>query len=309
VISVQPLSSVRRPAPSQARIYGLVCLMTLIWSLNYVVAKIALRSFPPVFFACLRMMLAGALMSAVYGVWIRRRPAAAIQKWPWRDLLIVAGVGVLGMVGNQIFFVVGIDYTSVAHASLVIATTPVQVLVLAWLRGQERLNQRKAIGMALAVAGVAVLNLSPGRSARGASIVGDFLIFLCAFSFAVYTVFTKERLRRYGSIPINSLGYAVSTLLLIAPVWLWGREFHYAAVPAVGWWMLAYMAVLSSVVCYMIFSYALGFLAASRVASFSYAQPLIASLAAWWLLGEPVTLAVALGGGMVLAGVWLTSRN
>jgi drug/metabolite transporter (DMT)-like permease len=45
------------------------------------------------------------------------------------------------------------------------------------------------------------------------------------------------------------------------------------------------------------------------VASFSYAQPLIASLAAWWLLGEPVTPAVALGGGMVLAGVWLTSRN
>jgi len=63
--------------------------------------------------------------------------------------------------------------------------------------------------------------------------VGDLLIFLCAFSFAVYTVFTKERLRRYGSIPLNSLGYAVSTLLLIAPVWLWGRHFNYAAVPAV----------------------------------------------------------------------------
>jgi len=141
--------------------------MTLIWSLNYVVAKIALRSFPPVFFACLRMMLAGALMSVVYGVWIRRRPASAIHKWPRRDLLIVAAVGVLGMVGNQIFFVVGIDYTSVAHASLVIATTPVQVLMLAWLRGQERLTRRKAIGMALAVAGVAVLNLSPGRSRAG----------------------------------------------------------------------------------------------------------------------------------------------
>ncbi len=309
MISLETNSPVRRPGPSGTSIYGLVCLMTLIWSLNYVVAKIALRSFPPVFFACLRMMLAGALMSAVYVVWIRRRPAAAIHKWPRRDLLIVAAVGVLGMVGNQVFFVVGIGRTSVAHASLVIATTPVQVLLLAWLRGQERLTQLKVAGMALAVAGVAVLNLSPGRSARGASLLGDFLVFLCAFSFAVYTVFTKERLRRYGSVPLNSLGYAVSTLLLLAPVWLWGRHFNFAAVPAAGWWMLAYMAALSSVLCYMIFSYALGVLAASRVSSFSYAQPLIASLAAWWLLGEPVTLAVALGGGMVLAGVWLTSRN
>ena len=303
------MQSARRPGPPQVRIYGLVCLMTLIWSLNYVVAKIALRSFPPVFFACLRMMIAGALMTTVYVVWIRRRPAAAIEKWPWRELLIVAGVGVLGMVGNQIFFVVGIGRTSVAHASLVIASTPVLVLVLAWLRRQERLTRLKAAGMALAVAGVAVLNLSPGRSARGASLLGDFLVFLCALSFAVYTVFTKERLRRYGSVPINTLGYAVSTLLLLVPVWTLGRDFHFASVPAIAWWMLAYMAALSSVLCYMIFSYALGHLPASRVSSFSYAQPLIASLAAWWLLGEPVTTAVALGGAMVLAGVWLTSRN
>ncbi len=299
----------RQAGPSHVRLYGLVCLMTLIWSLNYVVAKIALRSFPPVFFACLRMMIAGAMMTAVYVVWIRRRPAAAIEKWPWRDLLIVSSVGVLGMVGNQVFFVVGIGRTSVAHASLVIATTPVQVLVLAWLRGQEHLTRLKVAGMALAVAGVAVLNLSPGRSARGASLLGDFLVFVCAFSFAVFTVFTKERLRRYGSVPINTLGYAVSTLLLITPVWILGRGFHCASVPAIAWWMLAYMAALSSVLCYMIFSYALGHLPASRVASFSYAQPLIASLAAWWLLAEPVTAAVALGGAMVLAGVWLTSRN
>lgn len=309
MIALEAKHRAGRTGPSKARIYGLVCLMTLIWSLNYVVAKIALRSFPPVFFACLRMMIAGALMSAIYGVWIRSRPAAAIEKWPWRDLLIVGGVGVLGMVGNQIFFVVGLGRTSVAHASLVIATTPVQVLVLAWLRRQERLTQLKAAGMGLAIAGVAVLNLSPGRSARGASILGDFLVFLCAFSFAVYTVFTKERLRRYGSVPLTTLGYAVSSLLLIGPVWLLGRDFHFAAVPAIAWWMLAYMAALSSVLCYIIYSYALGYLAASRVSSFSYAQPLIASLAAWWLLGEAVTMAVAVGGGMVLAGVWLTSRN
>jgi len=309
VISLEPVSLAQRTGPSQTRVYGLVCLMTLIWSLNYVVAKVALRSFPPVFFACLRMLLAGAMMTVVYAVWIRRRPTAAIQKWPWRDLLLVAAVGVLGMVGNQVFFVVGIGRTSVAHASLVIATTPVQVLMLAWLRRQEHLTRLKFAGMALAVGGVAVLNLSPGRSARGASILGDFLVFLCAFSFSVYTVFTKERLRRYGSIPLNTLGYAVSTLLLIPPVCLWGREFHFAAVPVTGWLTLAYMAGLSSVLCYMIFAYALGFLPASRVSSFSYAQPLIASLAAWWLLGEPVTLAVAVGGAMVLAGVWLTSRN
>jgi drug/metabolite transporter (DMT)-like permease len=291
------------------RIYAMVCAMTVFWSLNYIAAKIAVRSFPPVFYACVRMMLAGVLMTVMYLVWVRKHREAAIHKWPWRDLLILSAIGVVGMVGNQILFVAGVSHTSVAHASLVIATTPVQVLLFAWLRGQERLTTLKIAGMGMAIGGVAVLNLAPGRSARGASLLGDSLVFLCASSFALYSVLGKERMRKFGAIPVNTLGFAVSAVLLIPPVWWWGRSFDFAAVPAIAWWMLAYMAGVASVLCYIIFSYSLEHLPASRVASFSYAQPFIASLAAWWLLGEPVTVPVAIGGLLVLGGVWLTGRG
>ncbi len=302
-------SAVRKPAPKSARTYAAVMLMTVFWSLNYIAAKFALRSFPPILYACLRMILAGAMMFVTYLLWVRHRPKAMISKWPRRDLLILGVIGILGMVGNQILFVAGLGRTSVAHAALVIATTPVQVLLLACVRGQERLSATKVCGMAMAIGGIGVLNLSPGRSARGASILGDFLVFLCAFSFALYSVLGKERMKRFGAIPVNALGFGVSALLLLAPVWLMGRDFHFAAVPAMGWWMLAYMSAISSVLCYIIYSKALETLPASRVASFSYAQPFIACLAAWWLLGEPVTLPVAMGGMMVLGGVWLTGRN
>jgi drug/metabolite transporter (DMT)-like permease len=299
----------RKAEPKSAYTYGMVVLMTVFWSLNYIAAKIALRSFPPILYACIRMILAGALMFAIYLVWVRKQRQAAISKWPWRDLLILSAIGVLGMVGNQILFVAGLGLTSVAHASLVIATTPVLVLLLAWMRGQEQLSRLKIAGMAMAIGGIGVLNLAPGRSARGASVLGDLLIFLCALSFAFYSVLGKERMRKFGAIPVNALGFGISALLLLGPVSLWGREFDYAAVPAMGWWMLAYMAGIASVLCYIIYSTALEHLPASRVASFSYAQPFIASLAAWWLLGEPVTLPVAMGGLMVLGGVWLTGRR
>ena len=302
-------NTVGKPAPKTALTYGMVMLMTIFWSLNYVAAKIALRSFPPILYASIRMLLAGVLMFATYRIWVRERPQARIQKWPWRDLLILSAVGVIGMVGNQILFVAGVGKTSVAHASLVIATTPVQVLLFAWFRGQERLTPLKIAGMSLAIGGVGVLNLAPGRSARGASFLGDLLVFLCASSFALYSVLGKERMKKFGAIPVNALGFGVSAVLLIGPVWYMGRDFHYAAVPAIGWWMLAYMACIASVLCYIIYSTALETLPASRVASFSYAQPFIASLCAWWLLGEPVTLPVAIGGLMVLGGVWLTGRG
>ncbi len=300
---------VRKQAPKSTQTYVMVILMTVFWSLNYIAAKFALRSFPPILYACLRMILAGALMFATYLIWVRKRPQAVIGKWPTRDLLILSAIGVLGMVGNQILFVAGLGKTSVAHASLVIATTPVQVLLLAWIRGQERLSTLKIAGMATAMGGIGVLNLAPGRSARGATIVGDLLILLCAFSFALYSVLGKERMRKFGAIPVNALGFGISAVLLLVPVWFMGRNFDYAAVNAMGWWMLAYMAGISSVLCYIIYSSALERLPASRVASFSYAQPFIACLAAWWLLGEPVTLPVAMGGMMVLGGVWLTGRG
>ena len=50
-------------------------------------------------------------------------------------------------------------------------------------------------------------------------------------------------------------------------------------------------------------------LAASRAAAFNYLQPVIASGLGIWLLSERLTSKVLIGGGMILAGVYLTERE
>ena len=238
-------------------------------------------------------------------------PLPRSEKWPWRELLIVAGVGVLGMVGNQIFFVVGIGRTSVAHASLVIAFTPVLVLLLAWLRRQERLTRLKAAGMALAVAGVAVLNLSPGRSARGASLLGRFPGRSCAPSRSPFTPSSpRSGCGSYGSVPINTLGYAVSTLLLITPVWTLGRDFHFASVPAIAWLDAGLHG--GSFVGAVLHDLQLCAGPPSRLARVVVqlcpaADRLAGGLVAVGRAGDRAPSPSA--ARMVLAGVWLTSRN
>ncbi|MFZ5928055.1 MAG: EamA family transporter [Acidobacteriota bacterium] len=72
---------------------------------------------------------------------------------------------------------------------------------------------------------------------------------------------------------------------------------------------LAYMTLLASILCYLIFYYALDHMPASRLAAFSYLQPVIAALTAFVFLHEPVTLPVAAGGALVLGGVWVTGRG
>jgi drug/metabolite transporter (DMT)-like permease len=96
---------------------------------------------------------------------------------------------------------------------------------------------------------------------------------------------------------------------MLAPITIWASiGFDWTRVSAAGWLGLIYMAAFPSVVCYLIYYWALTYIPASRVSSFSYLQPPIATLLAVPLLGEPVTVWLALGGALVLLGVFLTER-
>ena len=96
---------------------------------------------------------------------------------------------------------------------------------------------------------------------------------------------------------------------MLLPVTLWlGRDFDFGAVTWSGWASLLYMAGLSSVLCYLIYYYALQRISASRVSTFSYLQPLLATLMAIPMLGEYPTRAIVIGGLLVFAGVFLAER-
>jgi drug/metabolite transporter (DMT)-like permease len=69
---------------------------------------------------------------------------------------------------------------------------------------------------------------------------------------------------------------------------------------------IAYLGVLTSVVAYLLWSYALSKVPASRVAIFSNLQPAVTAFAAWALFDEPLHWALAVGGVLVLVGVRLT---
>jgi drug/metabolite transporter (DMT)-like permease len=290
----------------QIRLYSLILLMVLFWSLNYIVGKIALRSFPPLLLACIRTTMAALFVLPVY--WWKKRRQDAPELWSKGEGLGVVLIALLGVALNQVFFVMGLSRTSVAHSSLVISASPVLVLLISGWLGRERLSTLKFVGMAIAAAGVGVLNLVPGKS-HGATILGDTLVFLGALTFALYTVTSKQLVARHGALTLTTYAYLGGALML-APLTLWlARDFNFSAAPLTAWLSIVFMAAFPSVVCYLIFSYALVYIPASRVSAFSYLQPLIASALAVPVLGEPITGALAAGGALVLAGVCVTERG
>jgi drug/metabolite transporter (DMT)-like permease len=113
---------------------------------------------------------------------------------------------------------------------------------------------------------------------------------------------------RFDGLTLNTFAYAGSGVALL-PLTLWQASgFPFAGVSFTGWAALVFMAIFPALVCYMIYHHALHYIPASRLTSLAYLQPLLATVFAATLLGEPVGGAVISGGLLVLFGVFLTQQ-
>jgi drug/metabolite transporter (DMT)-like permease len=278
--------------------------MILGWAGNYIAAKIALQTFPAVLLYGIRISMAGALMAPAYAWYRRTHPAT----WTRRDLPLMVLIGIFGVSLNQFLFVWGISRTSVAHAAIFANLSPFLVLLLAGASGLEKMTARKLVGVAVALGGVILLRVMDGRPHGAATFAGDFITFLGSLAFAIFTVVGKPTAGKHGSMAINMVAY-VGGALLMAPVTIWrAAHFPMASAPWQAWLSVFYMALGPSVICYLIYYYALAHMEASRLSAYNYVLPVMATLLGMWTLGEQVTLWTVVAGIVIFSGIYTVER-
>ena len=113
----------------------------------------------------------------------------------------MAGLGLVGVTLNQVGYTVGLSLTSGSHGALIFATAPVWGLVLGIVLGLERGSWRSAMGLGLALAGVALV-VGDGLGSPEASVGGDLLVCLSALSWGAYTVLSLPVLARLDPLPV-----------------------------------------------------------------------------------------------------------
>jgi drug/metabolite transporter (DMT)-like permease len=221
----------------------------------------------------------------------------------WRRVLLL---GLLAGPINQVLFFYGLAHSSASHAALLYALTPLGVYLLSLARGHERPSSRATLGIFTALVGVVVLLLGRGLASAGGSLLGDLLILAAVSAWVVYTTEGKPFAAAHGPVRSTSWSMVAAALLLVPvmPFALAPARTLAASAPALG--SIVYLALLTSVVAYLIWYYALSKVPASRVAIFSNLQPAATAIAAWLVLGEPLHWELAVGGALVIAGVRLT---
>ena len=284
---------------------------TLLAAATFTVARVAVAEFEPLALAQLRFALAAVALLAMAALRSPRGLRAVLPSRGSGHLGAIAWLGFLGTTVNQALFLVGMTRTTPAHAALLYALTPLLVLALAVVRGQERLVPLRAVGLVVAFGGVLLLLFGRGLATTGgATLTGDAIVLVAVVAWAVYTAKNRELLRKGLDPLLVTAAAATFGALVFLPVGVPAvLAQDYARVSARGWFGLGYIALVTSVITYLIWSWALARSEASRVAAFSYLQPVAAALFAWVLLGIPLTLHFALSTLVILAGVALAERR
>src|SRR5580700_5589936 len=153
----------RNPEAPPPTIYAWLGLLLVLWSANFIFARFALRELPVPLVLGFRYVFSAACMLPV--VLLGRGSSTWREHvWKWSELPGLLLVGLLGLVGNQVLFVIGLSRTSVAHAGVITALSPVLVLLGSAALGDERITGKRLAGLFTAAGGVVLLQFSRGPS-------------------------------------------------------------------------------------------------------------------------------------------------
>lgn len=288
------------PHLALAVLIPVVLAQQTVGALCFPIAKYGLTIIEPFTYAFFRYLLASAALLLI----VRARPQGVAIKRPdiWRILLL----GLLIIPGNQTLYLWGQSLTAAGHGSIMFATTPIWVFVLSATYLREKVIWRRMLGLATALCGAFVIVLAGAVQVGLEYLLGDVIILLSVWCWALYTILGKPLAEKYGAIRITAYAMSAGTLMY-APFGLYRAiRFEYAQTNLGAWLTIVYMAIAMSVVGYTIWYWLLKHMQASRLAVFSNVQPVIATVVAYFALGEVPGTAFFIGAAVVLTGVIIT---
>ena len=267
-------------------------MVPLLWGYQFVVIKVGIVEFPPLFFLGLRF-LAMALLLVPF-----------VKKPARQELSPVAAISVfLGGLNFGLFYVgLGLGSGSISAVAYQLAT-PFTIL-LAWPLLAERPSLVTSSGVLLAFLGVVVLAAGPGLSANAIPIL---LVVGAALAFAVANVLTK----RHGPFdPLMLTGWSslftVPQVMLMSFVLEDGQLTSLVTADERGWLALAYTVFIGGIVGFGLWFWLIARCTMGRVAPFGLLLPVFALISSVLFLDEHITPTLIVGALLAISGVAIT---
>ncbi|MDD2774137.1 MAG: DMT family transporter [Elusimicrobiales bacterium] len=281
--------------------YMLLLFTVTVWGVSFTFTKTLAGELSPATIVALRCVGGMATLFFITGNmgWVKR-----LSPREWFRMAVSA---VTGVVLVQFFQAWALSHTTANHAGWLVGTMPMIVAVMMVALFGEYIGKLRTLGFLLGFAGVLSVVLSRQRGAGGAVLptgLGDGIFIISAFSWASYVIQVSRWFRHLPQTGVAFLHMTIA-FLIIAPVSLLQGGFgEVLRLSGHGWLAAAYLGILSSGLGYYFWNAGVERLGASSAAAFLYIEPLAAQVAAVLILNEIISPAAALGGVVIMCGVY-----
>ncbi|NRP70078.1 4-amino-4-deoxy-L-arabinose-phosphoundecaprenol flippase subunit ArnE [Ensifer psoraleae] len=246
-----------------------------------------------------------ALLPLVAWSWLRNGSASDRRPEQFSDYAMLILPGVFLAIDLAAWHL-ALTMTSVANATLLANLAPVFVTLAGWALFRTPVSAVFVAGLATAVAGVVILKGGPAALADG-DVLGDGIAVVAAMFYAGYILAIGKLRSRFSTNRIMIWSTASAAVCML-PMTLVAEPSLFPA-SAFGWAMLFGLAFVSHAGGQVAITYALAYLPAAFSSLTLLLQPVVAAILAWVLLSEPVGLAQAIGGAIVLVGILIARRG
>jgi drug/metabolite transporter (DMT)-like permease len=285
---------------SQVDLFGASALtgFALLLAFNQVVIKVTNDGLQPVFFAGLRS--AGAIFCILLWLYWRKIPLRIMPGTAWSGIAV-------GLVFSFEFLClfVALDLTAVSRASVIFYSMPVWLALMAHVvLPDEKITARKALGLGLALGGVALAILT--RDDGAGSLWGDLAALGAAVAWALTAMIAKASPLRQVKPELQLMWQVVisAPILLVASLFFGPLVRDFAPIHAAG---LAFQIVVVVSAGFIFWLWLLSVYPASSVASFSFLSPVLSVALGWLLLDEEIGLNLI--GALVLVAIGIVLIN
>jgi hypothetical protein len=279
-----------------------LCWVSFFWGTTWIASKEGVKYMPALQLAAIRQFL-GATLYLSYFLF-KKTP------WPkgkqWKTIIILS---ILNFVLSNGLSTWGVKYISSGLGAIIGALVPLWVVIISLFRG-EKLVKLAIVGLIIGFAGVCVIFYEH---------LSDFLIFdfrfgiiisiISTLTWAFATLYTKKKAASFN--PYFSLGIQmfISSIFLFAYLGATGSAVSLSTIPVISWVSIGYLVIFGSVLTFIAYIYALQHLPAEINSIYAYINPIIAVLLGAYIFGEPLSLAIAIGGTVTLFGLYLVNRS
>lgn len=280
----------------------LTVLASLIWGTSFPGVKWGLGyAGNDVFFLWLRFVVASAVTLTV--VLLLKRFSLSVLRDPW--IWLAGGFNAMSFVAQY----VGLTLTSASKTALLVDINVIAVAIVSFFVFRERLNRVQFIGILVGVVGIVLLTADGGMSFAEDEFLGDMVVYIAGWGWAMFIVLNKKLLSRYSAIEVSSAAIATSTVWLLLPVVYLGFSGADLSIQPNAWAAILYLGIACTSVATLLWAMGLEGVSATASATIMLLEIITALVISISLLDESLRQLAIIGAGLVLAAIYLVASS